>query len=63
MDKLALQRTLADYFSNDTMPVMIALLDAADGRAVESSRGFVVPDDWQQRANARRPVQGEGSPS
>lgn len=53
MDKQALQRTLADYFSRDTMPVMVALLDATDGMAVESSRGFVVPDDWQTRAAYR----------
>jgi hypothetical protein len=53
MDKPTLLRTLMEYFSHDTMPVMIALLDLTDGMAVEYSRGFVVPDDWQTRAAYR----------
>jgi hypothetical protein len=53
MDKQALQQTLAEYFARDTMPVMVAVLDAETGVALESSRGFIVPDDWQTRAAYR----------
>jgi hypothetical protein len=53
MDLEGLRRTLSDYFSADSMPVMIVTTDTVDGVALETSRGFVVPDDWQLRANGR----------
>jgi hypothetical protein len=57
MDALALQQVLREYFLVDRMPVMIALLDVVDGIALEKSRGFIVPDDWQARAGYRtRPL-------
>jgi hypothetical protein len=53
MDKEALRQMLAEYFAGDTMPLMVAVLDVENGVARESSRGFIVPDDWQTRAAYR----------
>ncbi len=49
----SLATQLAQQFQIDTMPVMIASLAERDGCLVETSRGFVVPDGWQQRAQQR----------
>ena len=35
------------------MPVMIALMQIDGDYAVETSRGFIVPDDWRTRAGQR----------
>lgn len=48
-----LANQLADNFQTDTMPVLVASLAERDGCLVETSRGFVVPDDWQQKAQQR----------
>ncbi|WP_353153475.1 DUF1853 family protein [Herminiimonas fonticola] len=53
MDKQTLQEYLAEYFVHDTMPVLVALLEVKDGVARETSRGFIVPDDWRTRAGQR----------
>jgi hypothetical protein len=53
MDKQALQEMLATHFVHDTMPVLVVLLDVRGGVALESSRGFIVPDDWRTRAGQR----------
>ncbi|MFC7296841.1 DUF1853 family protein [Herminiimonas aquatilis] len=53
MDKQALQRHLAEYFVDDTMPVLIALLEVNGDVATEVRRGFIVPDDWRTRAGQR----------
>lgn len=53
MDQQALQEYLAEYFLHDTMPVLVALLEVKDGVAPETSRGFIVPDDWRTRAGQR----------
>lgn len=53
----ALRTTLAGMFGSDRMPVMVACLAERDGAWVETERGFVVPDEWPERA--LRPV-GEG---
>jgi hypothetical protein len=49
----ALHAMLDEYFVNDTMPVMVALLDERNGMAVEVDRGFIVPNDWRTRAGYR----------
>ena len=48
----ALKQRLA---SND-MPVMIANLSQDNGRWIETDRGFVVPVDWEERAERRAPA-------
>jgi len=53
MDRKTLADTLHAHFAADSMPVLIALLAARDGWMTEIDRGFVVPDDWRNRA-ARR---------
>ena len=53
MDKQSLQQMLAAHFVHDTMPVLVVLLDVKGEVAVESSRGFIVPDDWRTRAGQR----------
>jgi hypothetical protein len=53
LDWQALHDALTSHFEQDTMPVMIALLDAQGDVGLEMDRGFVVPDDWRQRAGQR----------
>lgn len=53
MDQQALQEYLVEYFVHDTMPVLVALLEMKDGTGLETSRGFIVPDDWRTRAGQR----------
>ena len=50
--KVAIERKLA---SND-MPVMIANLAQSGGAWVETDRGFVVPSDWEERAEQSAPA-------
>lgn len=62
LSKAALIESLNQYFSQDTMPVMLACLrpdpQAGSERAseplqsmlLEARRGFVVPNDWRERA-------------
>jgi hypothetical protein len=51
--KFELQTYLAQHFVKDSMPVMIAAMVEKDGWLWETERGFVVPDDWQQKADCR----------
>jgi hypothetical protein len=53
MDRQALQSYLAEYFIDDTMPVLVVLLEINGDMALETSRGFIVPDDWRTRAGQR----------
>ncbi len=53
MTRAALQKQLNDQFAVDAMPVMVASLTLQDGWLLETDRGFVVPDDWQDRAEKK----------
>lgn len=53
MTRAALQKQLNEHFAVDAMPVMIASLTLQDGWLLETDRGFVVPDDWQERAEMK----------
>jgi hypothetical protein len=53
MDKQALQDLLAEHFFDDTMPVLVVLLEVEGESAIETSRGFIVPNDWRTRAGQR----------
>ena len=44
---------LQKQFLNDTMPVMVALMEIDGDVALEVERGFIVPDDWRTRAGQR----------
>lgn len=53
LSKQGLLSTLAEKFRHETMPVLIAAVESRQGIAVETERGFIVPDDWQTRAGQR----------
>jgi uncharacterized protein len=44
---------LREHFLQDSMPVLVALMRADGELAIESDRGFIVPDDWSTRAGER----------
>ena len=54
--KADLHTYLAQQFATDSMPVMIAVMVEREGWLWETERGFVVPDDWQQKADVRLQV-------
>ncbi len=56
LDKSQLQGALAAQFSQSSMPVLVAdLQQSKDGDyLLETSRGFIVPDDWPSKAHQRR---------
>jgi len=51
LDLAALSMALHEHFLRDTQPVMIALMEPDGEHAVEVERGFIVPDDWAERAS------------
>jgi len=53
ISRAALQAQLEEQFVTDTMPVMVVSLTMQNGWLLETDRGFVVPDDWQQRADKK----------
>jgi hypothetical protein len=50
----ALLDILAEKFGADPSPVLVATVREEGGWLEETERGFVVPDDWRARAQARR---------
>jgi hypothetical protein len=52
LSRLAMADVLKAHFANDDQPVMVATLRAQGEFAVEVERGFIVPNDWRQRASA-----------
>lgn len=53
MDMEALRARLDGHFREDDAPVMIAALTRVGDLLLESDRGFIVPDDWPERAGER----------
>jgi hypothetical protein len=53
LDKAQLAAELEDHFTTSDAPVLVALVREEPGNIVEFERGFIVPDDWRDRANAR----------
>lgn len=53
LDREALCNELALHFSQASSPVLVALLQREGDVLLEADRGFVVPDDWQDRAEVR----------
>lgn len=54
MARAALLETLTEKFAADPNPVLIATVRQEGAWLEEVERGFVVPDDWRARAQARR---------
>ncbi len=48
-----LQTQLENQFQEDAMPVMVASLRRSGDVWLETDRGFIVPDDWQHRADKK----------
>ena len=46
-----LESTIAGMFETEQMPVMVALLRIDNGVALETGRGFIVPEGWRKRAS------------
>jgi hypothetical protein len=57
LDRAQLTAELADHFATSGTPVLVAVVRDnrfnAQGAIVETERGFIVPDDWRERAGAR----------
>ena len=49
-----MQLALSQHFAGEASPVLLTTLRAEGGYGLETDRGFVVPDDWAERAAARR---------
>lgn len=56
-----LQTQLETQFQKDAMPVMVASLRRSGDVWLETDRGFIVPDDWQGRADMK--LRGLTAPS
>lgn len=52
IDKTGLLEALHAHFASDTLPVMVATMARRGDFAVETARGFIVPNDWRRRASA-----------
>jgi hypothetical protein len=53
LNRQALHKMLAAHFDNDSMPVLVAIVERQGDHAVEIDRGFIVPEDWRTRAGER----------
>jgi uncharacterized protein len=60
LNKSALMAYLTAHFSVDEQPVMVVCLRAYGNALLETRRGFVVANDWQQRAEQRFPASSSG---
>jgi hypothetical protein len=61
MQRANLRDWLTQHFHDDPMPVMVATFKKQGDELLEMDRGFVVPNDWKERANER--VRGIAAPS
>jgi hypothetical protein len=53
LDRAQLMAELSDHFANSGTPVLVAVVREEHGSIIETERGFIVPDDWRERAGAR----------
>jgi len=53
LNRAQLHAELAAQFETNPSPVLVAVVRQAPGLVEEVERGFVVPDDWRARAEAR----------
>jgi hypothetical protein len=52
LDRAQLAAEISDHFAAAGTPVLVALVREQPGSIVETERGFIVPDDWHERAGA-----------
>jgi hypothetical protein len=53
LDRAQLLAELSDHFAVSDAPVLVAVVREQPGSIVETERGFIVPDNWRERAGAR----------
>jgi hypothetical protein len=53
LNRAELEAALAAEFARERMPVLVALMRSDGDVALEWDRGFIVPEDWSERAHAR----------
>jgi hypothetical protein len=53
LDRAQLLAELSDHFAVSATPVLVAVVREQPGAIVETERGFIVPDDWRERAGTR----------
>jgi hypothetical protein len=53
LDRNALQRVVTEHFAGNAMPLLVAALEPNGNCLLETDRGFIVPDDWRERAEVR----------
>ncbi|HJV75226.1 MAG TPA: DUF1853 family protein [Noviherbaspirillum sp.] len=53
MGKTALQAVLSTHFRQARTPALVAVLARHGAQMLEVDRGFIVPDDWRNRAESR----------
>lgn len=53
LNKERLTEALFNNFQHESMPVLVAIVEPQQGFAIETERGFIVPDDWQNKAGQR----------
>ncbi|MFC5511278.1 DUF1853 family protein [Massilia jejuensis] len=58
MNRAQLHAELEARFETNPSPVLVAVVRAAPGVVEEVERGFIVPDDWRARAQARTAEEG-----
>ena len=54
LGRSGLQEALRLHFAQDSMPVLVAVMDQEEDSLFETSRGFIVPDGWRQAAGKFR---------
>jgi hypothetical protein len=53
LDRNALGCVVRAHFSGNSMPLLVAVLEPNDDCMMEIDRGFIVSDDWRERAEVR----------
>lgn len=56
LNRAQLHAELSAQFETSSTPVLVAVVRHAPGQIEEIERGFIVPNDWRERAAARRMV-------
>ena len=60
MSRAQLHAELSAQFETSSTPVLVSSVHYQPGRIEEIERGFIVPNDWRERAAARRMVKAVG---
>jgi hypothetical protein len=55
MDRAQLAAELAEQFAQSPSPVLVAAVRSEAGLVMEVERGFIVPNDWRERAAQKKP--------